>query len=100
MVRDTADILFSSVKGNKIWQVEQKFGYSFTDDLRLTLNGTYYNNHVQEVYESKSEDVYSTYTVNPSLYYTFHQDHVLSLTYLLENYEKKVEYQNAPSDKE
>lgn len=100
VVRDTADILFSSVKGNKIWQVEQKFGYSFTDDLRLTLNGTYYNNHVQEVYESKSEDVYSTYTVNPSLYYTFHQDHVLSLTYLLENYEKKVEYQNAPTDKE
>ena len=52
------------------------------------------------MYESKSEDVYSTYTVNPSLYYTFHQDHVLSLTYLLENYEKKVEYQNAPTDKE
>lgn len=99
IVRDTSDLLASSVKGNKIWQVDQKFGYSFTDDLKLTLSGSYYNNHVQQVYESKKQDVYSTYTVNPALYYTLNEKHLLSLSYLMENYEKKYEYRKLPSDK-
>lgn len=99
VVKDTSALLSSSVKGNKIRQVDQKFGYSFTDDFKLTLNGSYYNNHVQQVYESKKQDVYSTYTINPCLYYTLKDNHLFSLSYLLENYEKKYEYKTVAADK-
>lgn len=100
IVKDTSDKLSTGVKGNKIRQIDQKFGYSFTDDLKFVLNGSYYNNHVQDLYVSKSQDVYSSYTVKPCLYYTLNKDHLLSLSYLLENYEKKVEYQTASAEKE
>lgn len=99
IIRDTSDVLSTNVKGYKVWQVDQKFGYSFTDDLKLNFGGSYYNNHVQQVYENKKQDVYSTYTINPSLYYTLNDDHWLSLSYLMENYEKRYEYQTLPSDK-
>lgn len=100
IVKDTSGMLAASVKGNEIWQVAQKFGYSFTDDFKLVLNGSYYNNHVQEVHESKAQDVYSTYTVNPCLYYTLKDNHLLTLSYLMENYEKRVQYRQAPTEKE
>lgn len=100
ITQDTSGKLSSGVKGNKIRQIDQKFGYSFTDDLRFTLNGSYYDNHVQEVYESKAQDVYSTYTINPRLFYTLNEKHVLSLSYLLDDYKKKIEYRKAPTEKE
>lgn len=100
VTRDTSDKGMTSVKGYEIWQVSQKFGYSFTDDFKFTLSGSYYNNHVLETIDSKAQDVFSTYTINPSFYYTLNQEHLLRFSYLLDNYQKVVQYKKAPTEKE
>lgn len=100
VVYDTTEKSISSVKGFEVWQMSQKFGYSFTDRFKVALSGSYYNNHLQTVAQGKDQDVYSTYTVNPRLYYTIGDNQLLDFSYLLENYEKKVVYQQAPTDKE
>lgn len=100
VITDTSAKNSTSVKGNEIWQVNQKFSYSLKDDLRFVLSGSYYNNHVEEVFTGKAQDVYSTYTIRPCLYYTLRENHLLSLSYLIENYEKKIQYKKAPTEKE
>lgn len=100
MEYDTTSKTITSIRGYDIWQVSQKFGYSFTDHLKVVLNGAYYNNHVLDVLESKKQDVFSSYSLNPRLYYTFGNSHLLDVSYLFDGYQKRIEYKRAPTDKE
>lgn len=97
--QDTTSKTITSIRGYDIWQVGQKFGYSFTDHLKAVVDGSYYNNHVLDVLSSKKQDVFSSYTINPRLYYTFKNYHLLEFSYLLDDYRKEIEYKQAPTDK-
>lgn len=89
VVTDTSSTGITSVKGFEIWQVNQKLSFTFNEQFRVSLNGTYYNNHVLEYKQGKVQDVFSTYTINPRVYYAISDDHILDFSYVMENYEKK-----------
>lgn len=99
VVADTSVKGMTSVKGFKVWQVNQKLSFTFNDRLRVSLNGTYYNNHVLDYIQEKDQDVFSSYKINPRVYYAISDDHFLDFSYVFENYEKKIEYKSSPTEK-
>lgn len=92
VVADTATRGMTSVKGFEVWQVYEKLSYTFTDNFRVSVNGSYYHNHVQDYIPAKEQDVFSTYTINPKMYYALTDNHVLEWSYLYQNYEKRYTY--------
>lgn len=99
VVADTSTKGMTSVKGFEIWQVNQKLSFTFNDRFRVSLDGTYYNNHILEYIQEKEQDVFSTYKLNPKMFYAINNRHILDLSYVFENYEKKIEYKKSPTEK-
>ncbi len=99
IVADTSTKGMTSVKGFEIWQVNQKLSYTFNERFRVSLNGMYYNNHVLDYIQEKDQDVFSTYKINPRVYYAINDNHILDFSYVFENYEKKIEYKSIPTEK-
>ncbi len=100
VVTDTSSKGMTSVRGFEIWQVNEKLSYTFNDNFRVALQGSYYNNDVLEYVKQKEQDRFSTYTINPRVYYTVNDSHILDFSYILENYEKRYVYTTSlPSKK-
>ena len=99
VVADTATRGMTSVKGFEVWSVNQKLSFTFNEQFRISLDGTYYNNHVLDYIQEKEQDVFSTYKINPKIYYTINDNHSLDFSYVFENYEKRIEYKSSPTEK-
>ncbi|HIX03929.1 MAG TPA: TonB-dependent receptor [Candidatus Odoribacter faecigallinarum] len=93
IVRDTSEATSTEVLGFDKWSVSERLGYSFTDNLKLDVTGSYYRNNQLNPYEEQGiQNRFESYTVNPKLYYVFNEQQNLSLSYLLDNYRKKEVY--------
>ena len=80
VVADTSEKGMSSVNGCEIWQANQKLSYTFNENFRISLNGTYYNNDVLEYVEQKEMERFSNYSLNPRVYYDINDKHLLVYT--------------------
>lgn len=89
----------ASMAGYEIWSASQKLGYAFSGQLKMDLTGSYYRNNQLELVKGKEQEVYMAYSVNPKLRYLFHENHFLNITYLLDDYQKQLEYKAAPTNK-
>ena len=93
IVRDTADASSTEVLGFDKWSVSERLGYSFTDNFKLDMTGSYYRNNQLNPYEQTGiENRFEGWTLNPRLYYVFNERQNLSLSYLLDDYIKKEVY--------
>ena len=86
--------------GYEIWNFSQRIGYSFTDKLKAEIDGSYYRNGQLELNQSaKKQEVFVGYTVNPHLKWFVKEENFINISYLLDNYVKKLEYKTIDSDK-
>ncbi len=91
--RDTASKGSSVVLGYDVWSVNERLGYSFTDALKAEMSVGYYRNNLQNPYELDGiQDRFSTLTVNPKVHYMMGEDHLLTLSYMMDDYLKKEVY--------
>lgn len=82
---DGSDAL--GMKGYEIWQGNQKFGYSFTDKLKLNINASAYQNRRIDPDKSlKRQTLIRDFVINPHLYYSLNENHSFDLSYSLDDY--------------
>ncbi|MFI3298118.1 MAG: TonB-dependent receptor [bacterium] len=91
----------ASMSGYQINNAAQRFSYSFTDNMKLDIGGSFYQNNQLELVTSKSQDVFRSYRGNAKYTWMINKDHQIKASYLNDNYTKHVEYTSgASSDKE
>lgn len=97
--RDTSAQGSSVVLGYDVWSLNERLGYSFTDALKAEMSVGYYRNNLQNPYELDGiQDRFSTLTVHPKLDYLVNENHLLTLSYMLDNYVKKEVYSDGFPD--
>lgn len=100
IIRDTADKKTSQVLGYDAWSVCERLGYSFTDNLKAELAGSYYRNNLQDPYESEGvQNRNETFSLNPKLTYILNANHALTLSYMLDDYSKHEIYADDAPDR-
>lgn len=99
IVSDTSALGLTSVKGYKVFQVNEKLGYSFSEQFRVAVNGQYYHNKILDYRPGKTWEEFSTYTINPKAYYMLNDNHALDFSYVYENYEKREKNKAGNSSK-
>ncbi|WP_251620938.1 TonB-dependent receptor plug domain-containing protein [Odoribacter lunatus] len=98
--RDTSARGSSVVLGYDVWSLNERLGYSFTDALKAEMSVGYYRNNLQNPYELDGiQDRFSTLTINPKLNYLLDENHLLTFSYMLDNYVKKEVYSDGFPDR-
>lgn len=87
----------TTIYGYRIWDVSQKFGYSFTDKLSADLKGSFYRNRRDAKVGNKYYDLYKDYTVSGKVKYVFNENHTLDVTYIYDWYDKDKEFFSLPA---
>ena len=81
----------SGVRGYETIHLSQKLGYSFTEKLSASLNGSYYKNDLLEPREVTEETQFSNYTIGGKVDYIFSEVSKLTGSYTLSNFDKHEE---------
>ena len=89
VVADTAVRGLSSVRGAEVYQLSEKLSFTFNEQWRASLKGSYYHNKLLDYKAGKEWDEALRYSINPRVYYTVNENHYVDITYLYENYEKR-----------
>ena len=98
--QDTSARGSSVVLGYDVWSLNERLGYSFTDALKAEMSVGYYRNNLQNPYELDGiQDRFSTLTINPKLNYLLDENHLLTFSYMLDNYVKKEVYSDGFPDR-
>lgn len=98
--RDTSARGTSVILGCDTWSLNERLGYSFTDALKAELSVGYYRNNLQNPYELDGiQDRFSTLTINPKLHYMVGKEHLLTLSYMMDDYVKKEVYSDGFPDR-
>lgn len=98
--RDTVSAASSVVLGYKAWSVNERLGYSFTDALKAEMSVGYYCNNLRNPYELDGiQDRFSTLTLNPKVHYMPGENHLLTLSYMMDDYVKKEVYSDGFPDR-
>lgn len=98
--RDTSAKGSSMVLGYDVWSVNERLGYSFADGLKAEMSAGYYRNNLQNPYELDGiQDCFSTLTINPKVHYMPGEEHLLTLSYMMDDYVKKEVYSDGFPDR-
>ncbi|MFI3298018.1 MAG: TonB-dependent receptor [bacterium] len=90
----------TSMSGYQINNATQRFGYSITDNLKLNVNGSYYqNNQLEYATTGKSQDVFRSYSGGANLLWVINKNHNIKASYLNDNYTKHEEYSSGATAK-
>ncbi len=98
--RDTSARGSSVVLGYDVWSLNERLGYSFTDNWKAELSAGYYRNNLQNPYEPDGvQDRFSTLTIHPKLHYMAGENHLLTLSYMMDDYVKREVYSDGFPDR-
>lgn len=83
------------IYGGKMWNFSQKLRYNVTERFKAELKGTYYRNKYDIKNIQKHHDIFSDYTIVPSLSYIINDKNNIALSYIFDNYKKDKEFVEA-----
>ena len=82
----------TTIYGGKMWNVSQKFKYSFNEHFKAELNGSFYRNKYDVKWDNKHNDIFSDYAIRPKLSYIINDKSRLNLSYIFDDYQKEKDF--------
>lgn len=88
----STEALSTAIYGGNIWNLSQKFRYSFNEHIKAELSGSFYRNKYDVKRDNKHNDIFGDYTVTPRFSYIINERSRLSLTYVFDDYFKSKDF--------
>lgn len=75
-----------SVRGYELYQIEQKLGYNFSEQLNVAVTGDFYSNAIKTATQATKDSRFRKYGIKGKLGYIFDENSHLDVTFNHDNY--------------